>query len=153
MAYCRYCGKQIDDDAEFCTYCGKTTTEKGIEVTKNLGHGAPWKKVAKKSAILATLIVGLCITLYFAIPKKKNWCAEYIESDGSYVYHIDMHCNNIRHGVTTVGDFSDITLLIGGVGLAPYYLGGGKVKYCNKCMSLDDIAACKDSIAKYNPQK
>lgn len=21
--YCRYCGKQIDEDAEFCTYCGK----------------------------------------------------------------------------------------------------------------------------------
>lgn len=23
MKYCRYCGKQIDDDSTFCTYCGK----------------------------------------------------------------------------------------------------------------------------------
>lgn len=23
QAYCRYCGKLIDEDAPFCTYCGK----------------------------------------------------------------------------------------------------------------------------------
>lgn len=26
MKYCRYCGKQIDDDSTFCTYCGKSQT-------------------------------------------------------------------------------------------------------------------------------
>lgn len=26
MKYCRYCGKQIDDDSVFCTYCGRSQT-------------------------------------------------------------------------------------------------------------------------------
>jgi len=26
MKYCRYCGKQIDDDSTFCTFCGKSQT-------------------------------------------------------------------------------------------------------------------------------
>ena len=45
--YCRYCGKQIDEDATFCTYCGKeqnvskasvwSTSELG-GISKSIGH-------------------------------------------------------------------------------------------------------------------
>lgn len=110
-----------------------------------------------KTASIAVFILVVCgIILYFVLPNKKTWCAEYIEGDDSYVYHIDLNCDNIRHGVTTIGYFFDISLIgHGGEGYHGIIDGvdGAYVKYCNKCMTLDDIAACRDSIAKYNPQE
>ena len=50
--YCRYCGKQIDEDAAFCTHCGKEqkvhkTSFEIVEITKNKS-----KTIGKKALAL-----------------------------------------------------------------------------------------------------
>lgn len=37
-AYCRYCGKPIDEDAKFCTHCGKHQTLTSTTMTKKQGY-------------------------------------------------------------------------------------------------------------------
>ncbi len=36
--YCKYCGKQIDDDSCYCRHCGKNVLSKAIDETKSLSN-------------------------------------------------------------------------------------------------------------------
>ena len=36
--YCRFCGKQIDDDSVFCVHCGKKLTETNKSDSKEQNH-------------------------------------------------------------------------------------------------------------------
>lgn len=38
MKYCRYCGKQIDDDSTFCTFCGKSQIANNIKEQSHTTH-------------------------------------------------------------------------------------------------------------------
>lgn len=37
--YCKYCGKEIEEDVKFCPYCGKNLLEKAVEDAQPLENG------------------------------------------------------------------------------------------------------------------
>lgn len=63
--YCRYCGKQIDEDATFCTYCGKEQNvhkASSWDVEKIKGNG---KSIGKKALALIRVPYDYARTIKF----------------------------------------------------------------------------------------
>ena len=74
--YCKYCGRQIDDDAQFCPYCGKQLGAandghlKQRNNNKKKGEKAP-RKVWRWLVFLALFVIA-AIALLFALKKRDE---------------------------------------------------------------------------------
>lgn len=64
MKYCRKCGAQIEDDAEFCSNCGEPVNNNKLSVTQ---YDSTLAIVIKVFMILDTIALG-----FFIIPLA--WC-------------------------------------------------------------------------------
>lgn len=65
MAYCSYCGKEIEEESSFCSYCGKSVTE-NKEIKKESDAPHEEKVNVKKIVIpifLGIFLVGLIATI------------------------------------------------------------------------------------------
>jgi hypothetical protein len=68
--YCRYCGRQIDEDASFCTYCGK---EQNVSKKQSLnfdGQRTSGKRIVQKALALVRIPVDYVRTI--KIPRMST---------------------------------------------------------------------------------
>lgn len=52
--YCRYCGKQIEEDSIFCKYCGKNVTEREPTKSKDIAT----RSYVSKGKQIAVIVYG-----------------------------------------------------------------------------------------------
>lgn len=71
--YCKYCGQQIDDNAQFCPYCGKNLKQEAYRTTSKK------KQIQKHKlstfvtlTVLTVATVLTCVSLIFFVFKGKN---------------------------------------------------------------------------------
>ena len=60
--YCRYCGKQIDEDSSFCKYCGKCLNNIACSDSNNISF------LKNHIVVIALLVVWIC----FAVISSSN---------------------------------------------------------------------------------
>ena len=74
--YCKYCGKQIEEDAIYCKYCGKNVSARSL---LSLGNGF-LKRFRELS--LTRQIIGFTYCVFLLI-----WIAFLIEEDNERAFH------------------------------------------------------------------
>ena len=79
MAFCRKCGKEIADDAEFCRYCGESAllnsannTTSDVQNTMPERGGAAVKSKKPLIAIIAFSVIVVCVIAVIIIIKLKS---------------------------------------------------------------------------------
>lgn len=68
MKYCKYCGKEVSDDADFCRHCGKrlvSEEKEALEQQVSREYDSAPKPKKKRRALKAILIVALAVILAF----------------------------------------------------------------------------------------
>lgn len=83
--YCKYCGKQIDDDSKFCKYCGERFSFLRIILpSKKQIYSDEFKhKIAQEFyRFLKVALVGFIIGILFAIKRRLEPCYDYDEMIG-----------------------------------------------------------------------
>ena len=60
--YCKYCGKELNDDAEVCVYCGRSTGRQNVQKSYEVGESKKGIGVLLGLFLgLIGLIIGLCL--------------------------------------------------------------------------------------------
>ena len=78
--YCRYCGKQIEEDARFCPYCGSAQQEERQAPPPQQRHVDPNDAPSGGFAVLSFFIpvVGLILFLVWqdTMPQRAKSCGK-----------------------------------------------------------------------------
>lgn len=70
MKYCKYCGKQIGEDAEICPFCNGIVSAKNKTAAKSSKNG---KKASKKASTGLLIVSALVPIVGLVVGFKKMW--------------------------------------------------------------------------------
>ncbi|WP_019680263.1 zinc-ribbon domain-containing protein [Ruminococcus flavefaciens] len=75
--YCKYCGKEIDNDAIFCPSCGKSFIDNNPNPQSNTRHSKQYKSPNsnKKGLAIASFVLGIASVLLSFISIISLPCA------------------------------------------------------------------------------
>jgi len=65
--YCKYCGKEIGDDARYCNHCGKPQVEDNTPITMD-----DWREYVKTHKYKLLYIVYALLGVFFFLTKSRD---------------------------------------------------------------------------------
>lgn len=89
--FCRYCGKDIDDDAIFCNHCGKNQN-------LNLNNNVVKSKLSPNIPLLIILVVWELANLILLLSETRYYAGKYFYPFTEYIdgwrhyYNFDARC-------------------------------------------------------------
>ena len=98
MRFCKYCGEQIEDEAEICPHCGKELKKTIKEMPEEANRSDKVKKTVVNTKALAVIAV-VVLTGGIAILAMGGRCSNKAAPGSSYCYShkcVVSSCNNSR---------------------------------------------------------
>lgn len=70
--YCKYCGKQIDDDSNFCKYCGKSLNDAVNLLSPLIGH------FKQRTVFVALLVIWILLAIVISSDCSSSDIYDYL---------------------------------------------------------------------------